>query len=737
MKDQSDKGVEYAIPLQIAFGTLQVLSDQSLITGLDRWRHSTGHDSLAAIDTRLSQTVQKQPPSKFGHAETPSLWTATHFYVALPMLSYVLKKYGKDDETTRNIILSHDELKAYLPAFPYILRHYHEYRDLTEQFGEPNEAWWTSTLLEAFSQNPLGTPAAAQLESLPSYLREKASLVLSGQSDSMTGRIILAYLLGQGTRPEQLSFDARTNRYLAPIHETAPTHTLFGRLIAALNELAQLDPFLHDYEQKQSLTLGAFLDVVSWYGRPHLVEMMLPGLTGAAEATIHSMSTLFADIVKNGGPDYLTAPISELPSVQKFFATQSLETIGRLSIIKDILTHQSKRIESDGSIMRVFAQHSYSESERKQAWGNSTYYIPDANRSDFTVFRQDIANIIYCAGLFAEDNNMAGTVDPDGLKQFAQRILRAKTMTGVRKKVNAERSLLDNLAVDWEVRYPGHERLRLLRLVRESFGLDSVKPIPIPLTELNKGFSKSYHDGHVYHLHYQEAGEKLEMAITTRAVDSKHLTRMRYRTLKDHELARVTVDGLPYSAWLEITHEGRRREPIIIPVPGRGSFDPFGRVGSIHAGEVIGFGCSVHHASLAVILAELASLGASKGDLEQVAAAFMRINQTVHERYDLAAFQLAQIVTAFEDAATYTYRDYLASQDNTLVDSGRPHLAAYARIGRKSLAWAEPPAARLIFGYPALYAAGQRSKISPRRSWYDGHSVELPDTTLNWQVLTC
>ena len=736
MKQQSELRVERTIPLHVAFGTLQILSDQSLITSLDSWRHSTNRNSLSDIDVNLAQTVQKQPPSKFGPAKTPSLWTATHFYVALPTLSYVLRKYGKDDEATRNIVLSNDELKTYLPAFSYILRHHREYQELVAQFGEPTEVRLTKILAEAFSKNSTGTHVTQQLASLPDYLKEKASLVLSGQSDSMVGRIVLAYLLSQGTRPEQLPFDMRSGKYLAPIHDGAPTQTLYSRLIVAFNELVQLESLLSDYDQTQSLTLGAFLDLVSWYGRPHLVEMMLPGLTGAAETTIRSLRTLFADIIKNGAPNYTAAPLSELPSIQKFLATQSLETIGRLSIIKDILTHHSKHVESDGSIIRVLGQHLYDENERKHAWGNTTYYIPDANRSSFATFRQDIADIIYCAGLFAEDNNMAGTVDPDGLKQLATKLLRAKTMNGLRRRMHAERRILDNLAIDWEVRYPGHERLRLLRLVRETFGIDIVKPIPIPLTELNKGFSGSYHDGRVYHLRYREAGEKLEMAITTHAEAQKPV-HVRYYTLNDNEAARLTADGLPYSAWLKITHDKNKRQPIIIPVPGRGSFDPFGRVGSLHAGEVVGFGCSVHHASLAVILAELASLGASKGDLEQVAAAFMRINQAVHERYDLAAFQLAQIIAAFEDGSDYTYRDHLLAKQETIYDSSRPHLAAYARIGRKSLAWAEAPAARLAFGHPALYPLRQQSKVNPRQSWYDGRSVELPSTTFDWQVLNC
>ena len=723
------------LPLGLAFRVLQILSDQRLILGSDDWRHPTGGDSLVNIDKELAQVVQKQPPSKFGRPEVPSLWTATHFYAALPTFSYTLAKYGKEDETTRSLILPKEDLERYFIAFPYIIRHYQEYKKLVELFGEPTEERWTKTLQEAFGRTAGDAPATVLLESLPPYLQEKAAQVLSNQGDSLTGRIVLGYLLGQGMGHEKLPFDARTDRYLSPMHSAAPTQTLYQRLISAQQEIGQLDAYLETYAVEQSLRLETFLGLVSWFGRPHLVEMVLPGLTGAAEPAIRALSTLFAQIVQSGGPDYTTPQLAAIPALQKFRSTQSLEAIGRLSIIKDILSPVDAQGQSDGMLLRQLAQHLYTDTDRYAAWGNTTYYLPDIRRdSGFDTFRQDVANIIYCAGIFTEhDNNMAGTVDPDALKQLAQSVLRTKSINGIRRAIHAQRRVLNNLAIDWELRYPGHERLRILRFVRQTFGLDTIKPIPIPLDEINKGFAGSYFDGNVYHLHYREAGEKLTMAIP---VGTRKVATVRYRTTNEREEARITSDGLPYSAWLEITRVNEKAL-IIVPVPGRGSFDPFGRVGSPHAGEVIGFGCSVHHASLAVILAELASLGASEGDLEQVASAFMRINQRVHERYDLAAFQLAQITAAFTSAKPYTYRDYLTAKHSLIPDPTRPHLAAYTRLGKKSLAWAEPQVARLLFGYPTLYPDPERTTVNPRHSWYNGNAVELPDVVVSWQVLTC
>lgn len=732
----ADTPKQMHLSLSGTFAALKVLTDQNLISGLDVWRHSTGSDSLSSFDPDLCRLVQRQPPSKFGRAETPSLWTSTHFYLALPALSYVINKYGKEDTTTSALILQPDEITKYFIGFPHLIRLYREYREFVKLFGVPTEAWWNETLAASSGHIPTNASTTQVLESLPPYLREQASQVLAGKTDNLTGRIILAYLLSQGTSIKKLPFDNRSEHYVAPMHNAAPAKTLYERFVTAQLELGELDMFLENYDEEKTLRLDALLGLVQWFGRPHLVEMVIPGLGGAAAPVIRGLLKLFDKIVQNGGPDYTKPSLDELPSAQKFYATQSLNAIGRLSIMKDILSNDKASDSSDGTVLRQLGMDIYTEMQRLAAWGNPEYYIPNYNQdSEFKTYRQDIANIVYCAGLFTEHDNMSGTLQPDGLKQLARRLSRAKTSKGMRAAIHASQQALNELAIDWEMRYAGHERLRLLRFVRQTFGLDSIKPIPIPLHELNRGFAGSHFDGHVYHLQYQEAGEKLRMDITVQSAPAAHKD-VRYHVLGEHDEPRITADDLPYSAWFEISTQ-QKGQPIIVPIPGRGSFDPFGRVGSSHGGEVIGFGCSVHHASLAIILAELASLGASRGDLEQVASAFMRINQSMHERYDLAAFQLAQIYAAFEDGVTYSYSDYLKSHSYITFDRSRPHLAAYVRIGKKSLAWAEPQAARWSYAYPALYPYRSMSTVNPRFSWYDGSPVELPEATVNWCVLTC
>lgn len=723
------------VPLFDAFTALQLITEQDYITGTDRWRHDTGRDSLAAIDPQLVELVQKQPPSKFGKAEKPSLWFAEHFFLALPALSYTFKMYGTEDPKTSKMRLNRDDLSKYFPAFPYLAKHYMEYHEFVAQFRAPSDDLWNTILHVPLTGMDPEEAIDHILGQLPPYLQEKAQQVLSGQGDSLVGRIVLAYLLEQGVPHDKLHLDAQTVRYVAPMHSAAPERSFYRRLVTAQAEMGELEPFLGRYEEEHSLLLNNFFSLITWFGRPHMVEMVIPGLAGAAEPVVRALAQLFGDIIKDGGPDYTSVPLKALPSLQKFYTTQSLEAIGRLSVVKDILSSDEITGMTDGVALRKLAAHLYSLDERKEAWGNPAYYIPDDRRqSGFTSFRQDIVDIIYSAALYAEDKDIASSENIKALKRLAVHVSQSTSFDRMRTYLQTHSQVVVGLTKDWEVRFGNHERVHIMRFVCQSFGLGPINPVPIALSEINKGFANSHLEGNMYHLCYQEANEKIEMAIPV-MLDGALTATVHYYTLKPHETPHISPAGMPYSAWLEVVRSNDKA--VIIPVPGRGSFDPFGRAGSAHAGEVIGFGCSVHHSSLAIILAELASLGASRGDLERVTNSFMHINQGKHERYDLAAFQLAQVIAAFENGAVYTLHDYLKDHPQVATDTSRPQLSAYVQNEDTSLSWAEPQAARLMFGHPELYPYDEDAMLDPRASWYDGKRVKLPPAKVNWHALNC
>jgi hypothetical protein len=726
------------MPIAEAFKTLHILSDGLLINGLDEWRHPTGADSLHSVDPVLSQLVTKQPPSKFGRTDMPSLWTATHFQVALPALGYALRMYGSEDTTASSWLLNQSELETYFVAFPHIVRHYREFKALQESYGGIDAVWWSVHLEVPLAHVTSDTPLHDILASLPIYLRDKATLVLANQGDSLVGRIVLAYLLTRDISPDIMRLDKRSLHFLKSIGEH-PNKSLYERLVDSQQELSALDDYLSDYDEASGLDLGTLLKLVRWYGRPELVEMIIPGLVGAAAPAIRALLELFRYLQTQGAPNYTDMPVELLPSVQKFRATQSLQQIGRLSLVKDILGLERIGNEAAGVTMRRFASCIYSEQDRLIEWGNVQYYVPDDRQKlrSFSVYRQDICNIIYCAALVEEQLKLANNTRVRKLKQLAEAIAGAKNVAVIRTLVRTSGATITALVSSWEKRYPGHERLRILYFISQSFGLDVVRPIPIPLDAVNKSFIGSFYDGKSYHLNYQEANETISLKIILPPEHNSEGRKVRYCTI-DSETKNlpITADGIPYAAWLEIEHEpyNNAAKSVIIPVPGRGTIDPFGRVGDLHAGEIVGFGCSVHHAALGIVLAELASLGARRSDLEKIKQAFMRINGGMHERYDMANYQLAMTTAAFDDNAMITIDEYLENQPDSVFDTDRSHLAAYRNSGQKPIDWAEAQAARLALGYPQLYPHNAGSTLDPRCSWYDGTALTSKTGSMSWYM---
>lgn len=725
------------LPVAEAFQALQIVSDSKLINGLDAWRHSTNERALSDIDSSFVSLIQKQPPSKFGHAELPSLWTGIHFYLALPALSYARKAYGVTDATTRCIRLSDKELHTYFVAFPHILKHYREYADFKRRGYEASEKWWEENVEAPLADIGPNDSIKAILDRWPEYIRDKARIVLNGKGDSLVGRVALAYLLTRDVAPDVIQIDARALHFLKPIKPGHPEKSLYGRLIVAFGELKDLKIYLDNYQEKQGLELGSLLGLVGWYGRPHLVEMMIPGLVGAAEPAIGGLLALFAKIVSDGAPDHTVVPVEALPSVQAFLNQQSLQAIGRLSLVKDIVGTKDASALGDGIILRTLATRLFSEQARLKAWGNARYYVPEDRTGfrSFELYRQDIADVIYSAGLVQAQQTAETAASSDSLCGLGVELMQASSISQMRRLARTHKALLTTLAHEWKELYPGHERVRIIDFVLVSFGIEILRPVPISLEDISKSFEGSYYDGKCYHLKYREADESISLKVALPRSIPLDIDKVSYHIITGpRKTLPITSDGIPYVAWLELKVSESNRT-IIIPVPGRGTMDPFGRVGDLHAGEIVGFGCSVHHAALAIALAELASLGAREKELQRVKQAFMRINYGIHERFDMADFQLQATSKAFYDNQELSISEYLRDRPDLRIDPARPHLKRYKKEGMKSLDWAYPQMGRLSYGYPQLYPLRDGVKLDPRCSWYDGSEVTMPLSHVEWQML--
>lgn len=452
------------LPLHVAFGALKVLSEADLVNGLDDWRASNGHDSLASFDPNLAQTVRRQPPTKFGHTEHPSLWTAVHFFLALPGLDYAMQHYGRNDATTRDLILTHAELTADFYNFLPIVGHYHEYQAIAKEFGPPTKEWWDKTLGLSLGELK-GRPAVPDaLELLPPTLARQAKRTLARTEDSLTGRIVLSYLLLQGYSPTEINLDPRVLSYLGPIgHHIAKS--LYERLTEAQQALGELTPYLEHYDPNGGMSVGDLLAIVNWFSNPDIVEVTTPELRGADMPAIESLLKLFNHLAEHGGPNYNQPPLTSL-LVEKFYETQSLEQIGRLSLAKDISSTDHHDLP-DGAVLRRLAARLYSPAQRQEAWGNTDMYYPDTEgkRMPSNVALQDLGNILYCAALFEEQGILPSEERTQWLKQLAGEVKTSSDIAQVARFLAAHQGPLQKLYTDWESRYPGHPRVKLLKYI--------------------------------------------------------------------------------------------------------------------------------------------------------------------------------------------------------------------------------------------------------------------------------
>ena len=727
------------LPLEELFAAVQVVTNEGngeLITGLDYWRQPTGQDSLVKFDENLAAEVMKQPPSKAGFAKLPSLWTSLHFALALPALRIALDKYGVD-ERTRDILLSNADAQKYFPVFPHIEKHYAEYQSFRAQYGEQSSTWWDETLETAFQGAGADSQILPLLASLPAFLRDRATLVLLNQEDSLIGRLVLANLADRDVPLNALRFDPRSKSYLSSVGG-AVAKTLYERLRDTELRLGELRQYLESHQPGQPIRLGALAKTAIWFstgerpGKRAVVETILPGLVGAAAHVATGLLQLITDIVGRGGPDYSKPKLEELPGRgRKFREEHSLLQIGRLSLIKDIL-YLDEGPRSDGAALRRLASRLYTEEARKKDWGNVTRYLP--NPRLFDTFKQDVGNILYSAGLLeskSKENTLA-----EKLKALAWETKAAHSREQLRLTVRSGSDTINQLADVWRKRYPDSERLLLARFVQLSFGLISLTPIPIALEEINRGFAGSNYDWRqgIYHLRYQEAGDERPLDIPLsvgRATQKRTKARAVYHTIEEGQPPRVTGEGISFSAWFEIASE-RFSKPALIPMPGRLSVDPFGQTGSAHAGEIVGYGCSVHHASLSVILVEFACLGARRETLTWMMEWFASFNPHMHHRKELARFQLEQTIAAVEQGKELSLSGYLRNNRHLVDDSDRQHLRRCLDGDRQWLEWAEIRLAQLCLGFPHLYPFNHSSELNPRSSWYDGRNVELDPASMSW-----
>ena len=463
------------------------------------------------------------------------------------------------------------------------------------------------------------------------------------------------------------------------------------------------------YNADTKIPLADFFKLYRWYGTGTVVETVKPDLVGAGHLGFTELSAFCRLMETKHGLNYHdNAAMAD--NIKLFKSTQSLERLGRLSLIHDIIEYAYEGEQGDGKPLRDLALRVWSVEERETAWWHAARYVPESRSSlrDFSTFKHDIGSILYCAGLFEERRGHRERAA--ALKELAFRTKKSRdSLQSLGEIIRDKASVINDWFGHWEKEYPDSEKAKLARFVQQTFGLAPATLVPVKLDEIKLGLKGSGYkpDKQVYHLKYREVKDTIEMDIP---VPKKPI---------EGAVKYNTDDGTPV---IEIKRSNGTQ--IRIPVPARGSYDPFGRTGSPHAGEIIGFGCSVHHASLAVMLAELAALGADHAALQDVRDKFMWINPGMHLRKTLANFQVEQVWAAFSEGKSLTQAEYLQNnpdiREELLLQVGHEHTAEYlSNPGKEPLA-ASATRARLCFGYCDLYPckAEDVAKIGARDCWY-------------------
>jgi hypothetical protein len=82
-------------------------------------------------------------------------------------------------------------------------------------------------------------------------------------------------------------------------------------------------------------------------------------------------------------------------------------------------------------------------------------------------------------------------------------------LEALQKLMLENKDTVNHLAREWQEQYPEHERTRIIQFLQHTFGLETIKPIPVKLSDISLGFegSEYHHDACNYHIKYREAQE--------------------------------------------------------------------------------------------------------------------------------------------------------------------------------------------------------------------------------------
>ncbi len=760
------------ISLKDLFATLiSVNAAVNSVAGINSWRISTGKIRLQYFDEELAQEIPYAPSKDVGNNK--SVWSQLHFGILFPVLKKigqmaspsVLEKIVFSEEEARKYFRFLDDLRQHLDAHRKYIELLNaivselslESRELPKDLAKMSkytgsvDCFLTGMIFHlpefpvALCEGLHGLQRKDNKEShlmlwkswlgcLPSDIKDLhpclKDLLKAARRNDILGRIIQSYYADvYGYSYEELGIPFQAHIYY--MEKSVSKHELDVSRVPTLHQRT-LEYFCGELSSCPISPLGDVTSAEmislysSWYRSPRVVEMVTASFAGAAEESAERIVQLMEDIYK------LSEGQLDLRKVT--FTTNHLRSddllrrLGRLTMIMDVLAGGlGSHLSGEG--LRNLATKIWSSEARMKMWGQSNQYFPGEWQA-FPEFCRDIAALVYAAALYLEDCQEKSGFKEDGGKYVAE-----KGRSGVLKDLA---SLIKGSSHYEEIRRLLREHretllssdgstlnVPVLQTISMSFGLCKPQPIAIPLAEILRGLPRLVYRDNVLRIQYQEGEDQgaWEIRIPSSSEESP-----RVRCFEQN----VEQDKIPYPDGYELLWSDGAK--ILLPKIGRESYDLCGQSESAHAGEVIGYGCSVFHSTLQLVQLIAALLGGKKKVLEEIRAHFFSLNAQFHHRYYLAKYQSAQILEAVGERRKLSYLQWISHHFKTsslLNGEEYAHtqafLASVENDKDANFSFYSKRLACLAIRNPKLYpcCSKTRRKLSPRASFYDGREVIL------------
>jgi hypothetical protein len=750
------------------------------IAGIDMWRQrqGPGTETLGGIDAELAKEVPYAPSKHVGNPD--SLWSRLHFHIMMPRFRRMQSVV--DNPVLTGWRLSDKEASRYFRFIKDLKQHVQTYHEMASAIDEvikhlPAQDNQLVAVMQATANKPQlrGTQAADFLRALAEYLPAKPTAlfgtlkVLRDQSkpslrnygscfssvfetlpersqlgpvfssllkdasrqqasdgtlrsgNQLIGRMLQTYYADKRNIPfDRMGLDVRAKAYFKG------GKGAFERTLDYVRELSNCPIRPGSDGKAGEVSASDILSLFStWYLKPSVVEMVTPEYTGAAAEAAERFKLFLDDVkIKTGGIIDLAGEIEADDWTSMRGDDVMLRRIGRMAMAMDASGNKpGAPLRMDSAILVTFAKTVWPAMQRKEVWASTERYVPNLERG-FEQFRQDVATLLFATALNVAYHAVCLPGQAEErlahiatLKQLAWDIKTVDTINALISVLGTPESKSalsyikdDAIFLEHNPQFHCPNAASGMHFISTYFGLEAPAPVPIPEAEIKKGLTLQLlkRAGKLL-VGYQEAGSKIQCDVTVSSTAAPPITY--------HEQAVKDGDGIVYPAYISLRREGRS---ILIPVIGRTSYDPMGTSCSAHAGEVIGFGCSMHHGSLQYALTMAAALGADRSGLNTLKGSFMAVNPQWRQREALAGFQVDQVVSAFETGKAVTYREWINQHGlAAATSSGHEHTQVFLLKGGYPPSYREA-CASLAMSYPELYPADHQMArtLSPRESFY-------------------